>query len=65
MGGWPSIFYLFGAVGILWYPYWVYMAYEKPEDHPYMSEEEKAYIKLGECGVSPRAKEYRAGAHRI
>ena len=25
------------------------MAYEKPDDHPYMTEEEKAYIKLGEC----------------
>ena len=45
--GWPSVFYLFGFIGILWYPYWMYMAYETPGQHPYMSNEERALIQHG------------------
>ena len=47
IGGWPSVFYVFGIVGILWYPYWTYMAYETPEEHPYMEKEELLLIRQG------------------
>lgn len=47
IGGWPGVFYLFGAIGILWYPYWTYMAYETPEEHEYMTKEELLYIRQG------------------
>lgn len=46
-GGWASVFYIFGLVGVIWFPYWMYMAYETPDDHPYMTKEEKIYIKSG------------------
>lgn len=46
-GGWPSVFYVFGCAGILWYPYWMYMAYETPSSHPGMSAAELSYIKQG------------------
>jgi MFS family permease len=45
--GWPSVFYVFGALGIIWYPFWFVYAYENPRDHPYMTKDEMAYITAG------------------
>lgn len=47
IGGWPAVFYLFGALGVAWFPYWAYMAYESPADHPSITMEELAYIAQG------------------
>lgn len=47
IGGWPSVFYVFGLAGVIWYPFWMYMAYETPETHPHMSSEELALIRGG------------------
>ena len=58
MGGWDTVFYVFGVVGILWYPLWVLCAYERPEDHPGISAEELAYINKGkDYAVLGRAEE--------
>ncbi len=46
-GGWQSTFYLFGLVGILWFPMWAFMAFEHPELHPRISEEELKHINKG------------------
>ncbi|XP_060816803.1 putative inorganic phosphate cotransporter isoform X2 [Bombus pascuorum] len=43
-GGWPSIFYVFGAVGTIWCIAFLLMVYEDPESHPRISEDEKKYI---------------------
>lgn len=43
-GGWPSIFYVFGAVGTIWCIAFLIMVYEDPESHPHISEDEKKYI---------------------
>ncbi|KAL2718943.1 putative inorganic phosphate cotransporter isoform X3 [Vespula squamosa] len=43
-GGWPSIFYVFGAVGTIWCIAFLIMIYEDPESHPHISEDEKKYI---------------------
>jgi MFS family permease len=43
-GGWASVFYVFSIAGILWFPLWAYIAYDKPDDHPYISNEELEYI---------------------
>ncbi|XP_031835533.1 putative inorganic phosphate cotransporter protein picot isoform X1 [Nomia melanderi] len=43
-GGWPSIFYVFGAVGSLWCIAFLLMVYEDPESHPRIAEDEKKYI---------------------
>ncbi|KAL8591613.1 hypothetical protein ACOMHN_030499 [Nucella lapillus] len=43
-GGWPSIFYLLGGVGIIWWVAWCFLVYNSPAEHPRISPEEKAYI---------------------
>lgn len=40
MGGWVSVYWVFGVVGLLWVPLWVKCIYEAPEDHPTISSEE-------------------------
>ncbi len=46
-GGWQSVFYVFGLLGILWFPLWALRAYESPDTHPYITKEEIAWIKKG------------------
>jgi MFS family permease len=48
-GGWPSIFYVFGLAGLLWFPIWAYLAQESPASHPYITKEEVLYINRGMC----------------
>ncbi|KAG7198816.1 hypothetical protein KM043_001788 [Ampulex compressa] len=43
-GGWPSIFYVFGAVGTIWCIAFLMTVYEDPEAHPRIAEDEKKYI---------------------
>ncbi len=45
--GWPSVFYVFGAMGIAWYPFWYFLAYENPRDHPRITKEQLDYIVAG------------------
>ncbi|GLV43230.1 picot [Carabus blaptoides fortunei] len=52
---WPSIFYVFGAVGAVWSVIFLIMCYEDPEKHPRIDAEEKKYILSslwGTAGVS-------------
>ncbi|XP_017320733.1 vesicular glutamate transporter 3 isoform X2 [Ictalurus punctatus] len=42
--GWPSVFYIYGVFGIIWYIFWLLLAYESPAVHPTISEEERTYI---------------------
>ena len=46
-GGWPSIFYVFGIAGLMWFPLWIYAAHESPAEHPTISKEEIAFINKG------------------
>lgn len=43
-GGWPSIFYVFGAVGTVWCVAFLIFIYEDPETNPKMNLDEKKYI---------------------
>lgn len=43
-GGWPSIFYVFGAIGTLWCIAFLYLVHEDPESHVKMDPEERKYI---------------------
>ncbi len=45
--GWPTLFYLFGLVGILWFPLWMYMSSETPQSHPTITADELAYLTKG------------------
>lgn len=43
-GGWPSIFYAFGAVGTIWSLAFIFWVYEDPEVHPRINPDERKYI---------------------
>lgn len=47
VGNWPSVFYVFGMAGVLWFPLWAWRAYETPADHPSISREEIGLIAEG------------------
>jgi len=54
-GGWPSIFYVFGAIGTLWSVAFLYLVHEDPESHPTIPHDERKYIissVWGAAGVS-------------
>ncbi|MBM4258821.1 MAG: MFS transporter [Deltaproteobacteria bacterium] len=42
--GWPAVFYLCGAVGVVWAFIWMWDGRGTPEEHPSVSPEELAYI---------------------
>ncbi|XP_072293168.1 sialin [Eucyclogobius newberryi] len=41
---WTYVFYLFGAVGLLWFVLWALLVSNSPNDHPRISEQERLYI---------------------
>lgn len=43
-GGWPSIFYVFGVVGVIWSIAFIWLVHEDPSSHPTIDEKEKKYI---------------------
>ncbi|KAL5287532.1 Picot.2 family protein [Megaselia abdita] len=43
-GGWPSIFYIFGAVGTIWSVAFLFLCYEDPNSHPKIDPQERRYI---------------------
>ncbi|XP_067687386.1 uncharacterized transporter slc-17.2-like [Haliotis asinina] len=43
-GGWPSVFYLYGVLGICWTFIWVYTVYDDPAHHPRINQKERQYI---------------------
>uniref|UniRef100_A0A1B0DG88 Major facilitator superfamily (MFS) profile domain-containing protein n=1 Tax=Phlebotomus papatasi TaxID=29031 RepID=A0A1B0DG88_PHLPP len=44
LDGWPLAFYLFGALGVVWFIFWMYLVYNSPSQHPRISPQEKHYI---------------------
>ncbi|XP_068903527.1 vesicular glutamate transporter 3-like [Tenebrio molitor] len=42
--GWPSIFYFFGVLGLIWFVIWWILVAESPADDPRISKEELEYI---------------------
>ena len=48
IGGWPCVFYFFGLMGVVWFPFWAVYAYESPEVHPGISQEEVEFIRGGD-----------------
>lgn len=43
-GGWPSVFYLTGLLGVVWSIFWILLASGSPEKHKFISVEERFYI---------------------
>jgi len=44
LGGWPSTFYVFGFLGVVWFVLWMFMIHESPDKHPTITPQERAYI---------------------
>ncbi|XP_064637290.1 sialin-like isoform X2 [Lineus longissimus] len=44
LGGWPSVFYLFGGLACVWYIFWLFLVFSEPNTHPRISIEEKTFI---------------------
>ena len=42
--GWPSVFYVFGTVGVIWSIAFLCLVYEDPEHHPRINQNEKKHI---------------------
>ncbi|XP_072384181.1 putative inorganic phosphate cotransporter [Diabrotica undecimpunctata] len=51
---WASVFYLFGGLGILWYILWQILCYSSPEQHPFIGEKEKNFLKKEIEGISTK-----------
>jgi len=47
MGGWPSVFYVCGITGCVWYVFWILLFRSSPEFDPFITKEELAYIVAG------------------
>ncbi|XP_046491031.1 putative inorganic phosphate cotransporter isoform X1 [Neodiprion pinetum] len=43
--GWPLVFYVFGAAGVLWFFAWVLLCYNNPDVHPFITESEKNFLR--------------------
>ncbi|XP_065071202.1 vesicular glutamate transporter 1-like [Rhopilema esculentum] len=43
-GGWASVFYCFGAAGIVWWVLWAFLIHDTPAQHPSISKAERNYI---------------------
>uniref|UniRef100_A0A1B6CYE8 Putative inorganic phosphate cotransporter n=1 Tax=Clastoptera arizonana TaxID=38151 RepID=A0A1B6CYE8_9HEMI len=43
-GGWPSIFYLSGSIGIAWSLLWLYVGANSPSEHKSISQQERVMI---------------------
>lgn len=63
-GGWPSIFYIFGLVGVVWSLAFVFLIYEDPEHDPKISEKERKYITNALWGSS-KTEQVSLLLHRI
>ncbi|MEN6565428.1 MAG: MFS transporter [Veillonellales bacterium] len=46
--GWHSIFYIFGIIGFLIIPIWMYAVHNSPEEDPKITKEELEYIRSGQ-----------------
>ncbi|GFT80241.1 hypothetical protein NPIL_220121 [Nephila pilipes] len=56
MGGWPSVFYLFGSLGCIWFLFWSILVYDTPSEHPGISQEELSYIEQNKGAHSQEKK---------
>ncbi|XP_072175846.1 sialin-like [Diadema setosum] len=53
LGGWPSVFYVFGVCGVIWFVLWSLLIHDYPEKHPRISQEELTFLQKA---IQPVAK---------
>ena len=42
--GWFAPYYFYGCLGVVWYMFWLWLAFEKPSKHPSITPREQLYI---------------------
>lgn len=42
--GWPSVFYIFGGLGVLWWAFWTFRAHSTPAEDPRISKSELDFL---------------------
>ena len=42
--GWPIVFYTWGIISVIWFLVWIFLCYNTPKDHPFISEKEVMYL---------------------
>ncbi|XP_065651755.1 sialin isoform X2 [Hydra vulgaris] len=42
--GWPSVFYFFGIMGLVLLLFWMFLVFNNPDEHPYISDDEKRFL---------------------
>jgi ACS family sodium-dependent inorganic phosphate cotransporter len=52
--GWPSVFYVFGAMGVLWFFVWVLIFYNDPQSHPFITDEERMFLEKSIGGLNDK-----------
>nr|XP_042910673.1 putative inorganic phosphate cotransporter [Parasteatoda tepidariorum] len=54
LGGWPSVFYIFGVIACLWFVFWLVLIHENPSTHPSISKEELLYIEENKTEIKKK-----------
>ncbi|XP_033121660.1 sialin-like [Anneissia japonica] len=55
LGGWPSVFYVFGTCGVIWFAAWTLLVHNYPEQHPRISPQEREFIEKSIGKVESKA----------
>ena len=42
--GWPSVFYIFGGLGVVWWMFWTFRAHSTPAEDPQISKSELDFL---------------------
>lgn len=45
---WESVFYVFGALGLVWSVMWIFLTYDTPDTHPRIDPAERDYIQASQ-----------------
>lgn len=61
--GWETVFYFFGAAGMVWLIIWVVICYENPEVHPFIGGKEKKFMQDSMQGIETNKSESTPWKH--
>ncbi|GLH15177.1 Putative inorganic phosphate cotransporter [Gryllus bimaculatus] len=56
LNGWPLVFYVTGALGVIWYLPWLLCVFDSPAKHPRITPEERRYIETSLGSVPQKRK---------
>ncbi|KAK3911778.1 Vesicular glutamate transporter 2, partial [Frankliniella fusca] len=54
--GWEAVFYISGALGVLWWLAWTVLVFDSPDEHPRIASSERLYIQKALVGNVAKKK---------